>query len=118
MNMDGLLLHSGQWAPCVNPEEKWVLRIADLGRAPNRLRRARQKGPGKPVLMSGDGLWGGGGAQMRSWGEKVETMDGKKNGGPQRSCLRSEVQTRPGNKCMVGVGPQSQEEGSSGGVWL
>lgn len=60
MNMDGLLLHGGQWAACVNPEEKWVLRIADLGRAPNRFRRARQKGPGKPVLMSGDGLWGGG----------------------------------------------------------
>lgn len=54
MNTDRPPLRSGQWLPCLSEKEKWVLVVADLGKAPNRLGKGQATGGRE----AGANVWG------------------------------------------------------------
>ena len=83
MNTDGPPSCGGQWSPCVGEKEEWVLVIADLGRAPNRLGKGQATGGlGSPCqcLGSAGRKEGAGGAAQ----QKSETLSREKVEEPER----------------------------------
>lgn len=72
MNTDGLPLCIGQCLPCASEKEKWVLVIADLGKAPNRLGKGQATGgPGSQRQCLGPRRRWAGGAGGAALGKEL-----------------------------------------------